>query len=87
MFFMLPYSIIKDMEDASIGMALVKGIIKLAGGVPLIQSVTGSTYTSHALNAVCWFLSTLFICYIFSPILIKLVKLLFLPKVMGEVTD
>lgn len=29
---------------------------------------------SHSINGVCWFLSTLFICYIFSPFLVTIVK-------------
>lgn len=40
----------------------------------LCQSAFGTIALSHGINGVCWFLSTLFICYIFSPFLVKFVK-------------
>lgn len=67
MIVMVPYSIIMDMNEGTVLMATTKAIVKLIGCATLLQSLTGSSYTSHALNAVCWFLSSLFICYILCP--------------------
>ena len=39
----------------------------------LLQSLTGMTKFSHSLNGVCWFLSTIFICYMFCPLFLKIV--------------
>ncbi len=71
---MIPYSIIMDMRDGTYNKAVIKALLKFAGCVPLLQSITGSSYTSHALNAVCWFLSTLFICYMVCPILVNIIS-------------
>lgn len=40
--------------------------------IPLLQSSLGLHQYSHAFNGVSWFLSSLFVCYLFSPILLKL---------------
>ena len=40
----------------------------------LCQSCFGTISLSHGINDVCWFLSSLFICYIFSPLLINIIK-------------
>lgn len=40
----------------------------------LLQSAFGLTSYSHSLNGVCWFLSTLFILYLFAPILLVAVE-------------
>ena len=37
----------------------------------LCQTLTGIKDFTHAINAVCWFISSLFICYILCPFLIK----------------
>ena len=39
----------------------------------LLQSLTGTMTFSHSLNGVCWFLSTIFICYMFCPWFLKAV--------------
>ena len=39
----------------------------------LLQSLTGMNKISHSLNGVCWFLSTIFICYMFCPWFLKIV--------------
>lgn len=40
----------------------------------LLQSLTGSTSFSHALNGVCWFLSTIFCIYLISPFIMQFLK-------------
>ncbi len=40
----------------------------------LFQSLFGTTFLSHGINGVCWFLSSLFICYMVSPLLLYLIK-------------
>lgn len=49
-------------------------IVKFLIDLSLCQSAFGTMALSHSINGVCWFLSTLFICYIFSPFLVKIVK-------------
>ncbi len=70
----MPYSIITDMEDASIYKACIKAIIKFAGCLTLCQSAFGSSYLSHALIGTSWFLSTLFLCYIMCPFVKKVLS-------------
>lgn len=53
---------------------IIREIILFGGCLTLLQSITGTYRFTHAINAVAWFLSTLFICYMFVPILIKIVK-------------
>lgn len=71
---MVPYSIIMDMKDSSFKTAILKAVIKLLGGGTLLQAGTGSSYTSHALNAPCWFLSCLFMIYMICPVLLRITK-------------
>ena len=56
---------------------LIKTIAKLfifgLTDLTLFQSITGMTMFSHSINGVCWFLSTLFICYIACPWLLRVV--------------
>ena len=56
---------------------LIKTIAKLfifgITDLTLFQSITGMTMFSHSINGVCWFLSTLFICYIACPWLLRVV--------------
>lgn len=56
---------------------LIRTIAKLfifgIADLTLFQSITGMTKFSHSINGVCWFLSTLFICYIVCPWLLRVV--------------
>ena len=56
---------------------LIKTIAKLfifgLTDLTLFQSITGMTKFNHSINGVCWFLSTLFICYIACPWLLRVV--------------
>lgn len=45
--------------------------IKAVMSLTLLQAGTGYDALSHAFNGVCWFLSCLFIIYIFYPLLYK----------------
>lgn len=74
----VPYSIIMDIKEDGLSLmrAILKACVKFLGGGTLLQAITGSSVTSHALNAVCWFLSCLFICYMFCPKLYNNVVLL-----------
>ena len=72
----VPYSIIMDMEDATFTKACIKAVIKFAGCMTLCQSAFGTSYTSHALIATSWFLSTIFLCYIVCPRIKKLLSVM-----------
>ena len=52
----------------------LSGAIKIIGfkavmSIGLVQSIFAQIRFSHSFNAVCWFLSTLFILYIFYPLI------------------
>ena len=49
-------------------------IVQFLINLTLLQSLTLSTSFSHAINGVCWFLSTLTVCYICCPFLFEIVK-------------
>ena len=54
--------------------ASIHTISKFIVCLTLLQSTTGMMRFSHGLNAVCWFLSTLFCIYIISPIIMRYLK-------------
>ena len=49
----------------------IKIMLEFPGCLTLLQNAFGIGKIGFALNGVCWFLSTLFICYIASPLLIS----------------
>lgn len=48
--------------------------IKFLVDLTLCQSFFGVSQLSHGINGVCWFLSTLFLCYILAPKMIFFIK-------------
>lgn len=53
----------------------LKGMgLKLLLDLTLLQSLTGQARFSHGINGVCWFISTLFVSYLFSPCLVTFVR-------------
>lgn len=64
----LPYNIF--LTEYSVKTVMIKFFINLT----LLQSIFGVTRLSHGINGVCWFLSTLFICYFFAPVIIKFIR-------------
>ena len=64
----LPYNLI--VPDMHIEAVIVRFVLNLT----LLQSAFGMTALSHGINGVCWFLSTLFICYLFTPKLVVFIK-------------
>lgn len=67
----VPTTIYELLRFSGFGKAILKLIVYLGIDLSLIQSITGMTRFSHAINGVCWFLSTLFICYIICPWLLR----------------
>ena len=53
---------------------MVMELAKFILCIPLLQSLSGSTFFSHAFNGVSWFLSCLFCVYIVSPFLLNRLK-------------
>jgi len=49
-------------------------VIKLAVNIPLLQSATCMLFFTHAYNGVSWFLSSLFLIYFISPLLIYILR-------------
>lgn len=47
-------------------------LIKMPLALVMLQSLTGMAGFSHAFNGVCWFFSTLFVLYMFYPLLHRL---------------
>lgn len=58
----------------SILMSSAKLILKFVLCITLTQSLTSITDFSHAINGVCWFLSCIYICYIFVPVIYKKIE-------------
>lgn len=56
---------------------LLEMVVHTIPCILLVQSITGMTEFSHAINEVCWFLSCLFICYMFCPLFVKYVNKFF----------
>lgn len=58
--------------------SIIKTIIKISGYISatltLCQSITGIERISHAMNGVCWFLSSLFISYMICPAFVLFVN-------------
>ena len=48
---------------------LLKLLAQIFTAPSMLQSMTGVTFFSHALNGVVWFFSCLFVIYVFSPII------------------
>lgn len=71
-FICIPYDILSYYDVyGNVGIrSFVNEILKLILCIPLLQSASGMTQLSHALNGVSWFLSTLFCIYLVSPILL-----------------
>src|SRR5574344_499956 len=69
---MIPLAIIGTLEHHGFYVALASCVGKFILGTTLLQSIAGVTKYSHIFNGACWFLSTLFILYIFYPLLERL---------------
>ncbi len=73
LFICLPYCIYLGIIDNNgIIITFIINIFKLLLNISLLQSATGISQLSNGLNSVSWFLSTLFILYIFCPLLLKI---------------
>ena len=69
------YMLISIMEEGkSFLRTVIFSVVKFAACLTLLQSSTGMMCFSHSLNAVCWFLSTLFCIHLVSPIIMKYLK-------------
>lgn len=49
-------------------------VVKLLLNLTLCQSLWGTTRLSHGINGVCWFISALFVCYIFAPVMCSYIR-------------
>ena len=58
----------------SIVIGILKSAVYFTFDLTLLQSATGIMAFSHSLNGVCWFLSSLFCIYLFSPLILKFLK-------------
>lgn len=68
----IPWAIYANIEQGKNCVLIILGtIIKLIFCIPLLQSATGIFAISHAFNGVSWFLSTLFILYLVTPVLMR----------------
>lgn len=69
------YMLISIMEEGqSFFQTVIFSVVKFTACLTLLQSSTGMMCFSHSLNAVCWFLSTLFCIHLVSPIVMKYLK-------------
>lgn len=75
MIFDLPYTFLKSLEKGyTIGETIRNIGIKMMFCITLLQSSLGMKAMSWAMNNVCWFLSSLFMIYLISPYMIKMVR-------------
>lgn len=58
----------------SIVIGILKSAVYFTFDLTLLQSATGIMAFSHSLNGVCWFLSSLFCIYLFSPLILKFLQ-------------
>lgn len=71
----IPYCIYLNIDNGrTIASSVILTLIKFLMCLTLLQSATGISTISHGINSVSWFLSTLFIIYLFAPIILKLNK-------------
>ena len=71
----IPYDFIRSLGKGYTIMETVRNIlIKLTFCVTLLQSAAGMEALDRGLNNVCWFLSSLFMIYLISPYMIKMVN-------------
>lgn len=62
-----------SMDDINIKNILINtGYVLI--DLSLLQSLTGMIEVSHSVNGVCWFLSSIFICYMLCPIFLKIMN-------------
>lgn len=73
LFIGIPAFLYTSLKYGGIGKAFLKLLVYLGIDLTLLQSITGMTKFSHAVNGVCWFLSALFICYIACPWFLRVV--------------
>ena len=59
------------LKYSGIGRSILKLLAYLGVDLFLFQSFSGMTKFSHSVNGVCWFLSTLFICYMLCPWILR----------------
>lgn len=70
----LPYNLfVMAQYNHEVWKVFLKLFLFLGIDLSLFQSIFGMQALTHALNGVCWFLSTLFICYFISPYLLRFV--------------
>lgn len=69
----VPYTIFIFLQYSSLGKSILKTIFYFGLDLTLLQSIFGISKFTHAINGVAWFLSSLFICYCFSPLLLKFI--------------
>ena len=61
------------MSRMSLFGAIKNTILNLLIDIPLVQSLSGINSIGHSINPVAWFLSALFICYMFCPFFYKII--------------
>ena len=64
----LPFTL--GMPNAKLNSVIIKFLLDMT----LLQSLFGATLISHGINAVCWFLSVLFVCYLFALPMIVFIR-------------
>ncbi len=61
---------------ASRNEGLIEAIVKMLAyffiDVCFLQSLSGMSVVTNSLNGVCWFISSLFFCYLLSPLMLRL---------------
>lgn len=77
MILMAPYVLYISIQDSGIVRGIIKTGIKFLSCGVMLQSLSGMLKFAHAFNGVGWFVSTIFVCYCLSPILMKISRYFF----------
>lgn len=70
----IPYQIATILQFHGLGYAVMVSGAELPFSVLMLQSATGIQQFSHAFNGPAWFLSSLFVIYLFSPLLMSIIR-------------
>lgn len=74
-FFQVPVWINSNFaESLNLIVRIIGRILQIGLCLSLLQSMTGIMAFNRAINGVCWFLSTLFVSYMFCPLFLKVVN-------------
>ena len=71
LFIATPVFILQEIKLSNGFTPIINTVIRLFVDFTLLQSLTGILSFTHGINGVCWFLSSLFVIYMLSPLFLR----------------